>query len=229
MRVFSVLFLGVLVLSCGSVRVEWLDTSSSGESAETTYEFVNENGQIQRGGEKVEYSDDGLTAVRTTYYSIDSLPVIIAAKSVCKYDNDGRLLSREAFDPDETDDIYPKLMVDTYKYTRSRVVRIESTKEYKDGAYQTTPSWKYKERYKNGKSTKMVIYKMENGKFRRYSVIKDDNLSIGDCPLGTVLFGTKKGQREPSPMAQNTQPILSIVVLSWDFGAPAPDFSRLLS
>ena len=171
-KIVLVLIFGVLVVCCGSIRSEWVETSS-GKSTETTYEFVNENGQIQRGGEKVEYSDNGLTAVRTSYYSIDSLPVIIAAKSVCTYDEKGRLLSREAFDPDETDDIYPKLMVDAYKYTRRKVIRVESTKEYTDGAYHATPSWKYKECYRNGKYTKLVLYKMENGRFRRHSVSRE--------------------------------------------------------
>ena len=128
MRFFSVLFLGVMVISCGSARVESLDTSLSGKSTETTYEMVNENGQIQRGGEKVEYSDDGLTAVKTTYYTLDSLPTIIASRSVSTYDKKGRLIKREGFDPDETDEIHPRFSVDTYKYMGSRVVRTECTK-----------------------------------------------------------------------------------------------------
>ena len=168
-----VLLFALLVCCCGSYRGASVENLSTGEDSETTYEFVNENGQVQRGGEKVEYSDDGLTAVRTSYYSIDSLPVIIAAKSVCTYDQNGRLLSREAFDPDETDDIYPKLMVDSYKYTRRKVIRIESTKEYTDGAYHSTPSWKYKEIYRNGNLIKLVLYRMENGRFRRHCVSRD--------------------------------------------------------
>lgn len=172
MRFFSVLFLGVMVISCGSARVESLDTSLSGKSTETTYEYVNENGQIQRGGEKVEYSDDGLTAVRTSYYTLDSLPMVIAAKSVSTYDRKGRLLKCEGFDPDETDDIHPKFSVDTYKYMRRRVIRTECTKEYVDGAYETVSGWKYKERYKHGRITRTVLYRMVNGRYRRISVSK---------------------------------------------------------
>lgn len=97
----------------------------------------------------------------------------IAAKSVCTYDRKGRLLSREAFDPDYEDDIYPKLMMDVYKYTLRKVIRVESTKVYKDGEYQATPSWKYKEIYRKGRCVRTVIYKMENGKFRRHSVIRE--------------------------------------------------------
>ena len=169
-RLFALIFSGLLV-ACGSsagLQVE----RSTGRSTETTYEMVNENGQIQRGGEKVEYSDDGLTAVKTTYYTLDSLPTIIASRSVSTYDKKGRLIKREGFDPDETDEIHPRFSVDTYKYMGSRVVRTECIKEYVNGKYKTVSGWKYRERYKHGRIVRAVTYRMVNGRYRRISVSK---------------------------------------------------------
>ena len=148
----------------------WFNYDSHGRFIGNTYELVNENGQIQKGWQTTEYLDDGLQSVVTTYYQVDSLPVVISGKTVYSYDKKGRILSREAFDPDETDDVYSNYLTDTYKYRGKKVIRIESLKEYKDGSYHHEPNWKYKEKYKHGLRTKIVAYMMKDGRFRKLSV-----------------------------------------------------------
>ena len=149
---------------------DWYTFDAQGRPSNDWYETVNDNNQIQKGGNIIEYSDDGLQSVTTTYYQLDSLPAVISGKSVYRYDRKGRILSRESFDPDETDSIYPNYLTDTYKYIGNKVIRIESLKQYKDGNYHKEPSWKYKEKYKNGLRTKSVTYIMKDGKFRKHSV-----------------------------------------------------------
>ena len=95
----------------------------------------------------------------------------ITENAVHVYDKKGRILSRESYDPDETDDYHPTFITDTYKYIgRGKVIRIESKKEYRDGSYHNEPIWKYKEKYKHGLRTKIVVYMMKDGKFRKHSV-----------------------------------------------------------
>ena len=95
----------------------------------------------------------------------------ITENAVHVYDKKGRILSRELYDPDETDDDHPTFITDTYKYIgRGKRIRIESKKEYRDGSYHKEPIMKYKEKYKNGLRTKIVVYMMKDGKFRKQSV-----------------------------------------------------------
>ncbi len=95
----------------------------------------------------------------------------ITENAVLVYDKKGRILSRELYDPDETDDDHPTFITDTYKYIgRGKVIRIESKKEYRDGSYHKEPIRKYKEKYKNGLRTKIVVYMMKDGKFRKHCV-----------------------------------------------------------
>ena len=95
----------------------------------------------------------------------------ITENAVHVYDKKGRILSRELYDPDETDDDHPTFITDTYKYIgRGKVIRIESKKEYRDGSYHKEPIRKYKEKYKNGLRTKIVVYMMKDGKFLKHSV-----------------------------------------------------------
>ena len=49
-------------------------------------------------------------------------------------------------------------------------IRIESKKEYRDGSYHNEPIRKYKEKYKNGLRTKIVVYMMKDGKFHKQCV-----------------------------------------------------------
>lgn len=148
----------------------WNTYDSLGRSTGDAYILIGDNGQIKRGGLIIEYSADGLESVHTQYYQIDSLKPIILYKSVRRYDKKGRILSSEAFDPDETDDNHPTFLTDTYKYIGKKVITIESVKEYKDGSYCKEPSLKFKERYKKGLRTKIVAYRMKDGKFRKQSV-----------------------------------------------------------
>jgi len=95
----------------------------------------------------------------------------ITENAVLVYDKKGRILSRELYDPDETDDDHPTFITDTYKYIgRGKVIRIESKKEYRDGGYHNEPIRKYIEKYKNGLRTKVVAYMMKDGKFHKQSV-----------------------------------------------------------
>jgi|GEM_PF-3252189 len=95
----------------------------------------------------------------------------ITENAVLVYDKKGRILSRELYDPDETEDDHPTFITDTYKYIgRGKVIRIESKKEYRDGSYHKEPIRKYKEKYKNGLRTKIVVYMMKDGKFRKHCV-----------------------------------------------------------
>ena len=95
----------------------------------------------------------------------------ITENAVLVYDKKGRILSRELYDPDETDDNHPTFITDTYKYIgRGKRIRIESKKEYRDGSYHKEPIRKYKEKYKNGLRTKIVVYMMKDGKFLKHSV-----------------------------------------------------------
>ena len=148
----------------------WNTYDSLGRSTGNAYILVRDNGEIQKGGSRIEFSADGLESILTEYYQIDSLQPVILFKSICKYDKKGRILSREAYDPDETDDNYPTFLTDTYKYRGNKIIRIESTKEYKDGSYHKEPGIKFKEKYKHGLRTKIVAYMMKDGKFRKQSV-----------------------------------------------------------
>ena len=149
----------------------WNTYDSLGRSTGNAYILVRDNGEIQKGGSRIEFSADGLESILTEYYQIDSLQPVILLKSICKYDKKGRILSREAYDPDETDDNYPTFLTDTYKYRGNKIIRIESTKEYKYGSYHKEPGLKFKEKYKNGLRTKIVAYNMmKDGKFHKQSV-----------------------------------------------------------
>jgi len=144
---------------------------SQGRSTGYTHTIIKDDGTIQKSGQKIDYSDDGLQSVRTDYVQTNSDSKVITGKAVHVYDNKGRILSREAYDPDETDDDHPTFITDTYKYIgRGKVIRIESKKEYRDGSYHNEPIRKYKEKYKNGLRTKIVSYMMKDGKFHKQSV-----------------------------------------------------------
>ena len=107
----------------------------------------------------------------TSFLKIDNKERDITENAVHVYDKKGRILSRELYDPDETDDDHPTFITDTYKYIgRGKRIRIESKKEYRDGSYHKEPIRKYKEKYKNGLRTKIVAYMMKDGKFRKQSV-----------------------------------------------------------
>lgn len=161
---------GRLIESMTEDSHTWYTYDSLGRPTGNRYRLVDKNGQIQTGVQTTEYSDDALQSTTTTYYQVDSLPVVLSGKSVNRYDRKGRLLSRESFDPDETDNIYPNYLTDTYKYIGNTVIRIESLKEYKDGSYHMEPSWKYKETFKHGLRIKSVTYMMKDGRFRKHSV-----------------------------------------------------------
>ena len=144
---------------------------SQGRSTGYTHTIIKDDGTIQKSGQKIDYSDDGLQSVRTDYVQTNSDSNVITGKAVHVYDNKGRILSREAYDPDETDDDHPTFITDTYKYIgKGKVIRIESKKEYRDGSYHNEPIRKYKEKYKNGLRTKIVVYMMKDGKFHKQSV-----------------------------------------------------------
>ena len=144
---------------------------SQGRSTGYTHTIIKDDGTIQKSGQKIDYSDDGLQSVRTDYVQTNSDSIVITGKAIHVYDNKGRILSRELFDPDETDDDHPTFITDTYKYIGSgKVIRIESKKEYRDGSYHNEPIWKYIEKYKNGLRTKVVTYMMKDGKFHKQSV-----------------------------------------------------------
>ena len=101
----------------------------------------------------------------------DDIGMDITENALHIYDKKGRILSRELFDPDETDDDHPTFITDTYKYIgRGKVIRIESKKEYRDGSYHNEPIRKYIDKYKNGLRTKVVSYMMKDGKFHKQSV-----------------------------------------------------------
>jgi hypothetical protein len=107
----------------------------------------------------------------TSFLKKDDIGMDITENAVHVYDKKGRILSRELFDPDETDDDHPTFITDTYKYIgRGKVIRIESKKEYRDGSYHNEPIRKYIEKYKNGLRTKVVAYMMKDGKFHKQSV-----------------------------------------------------------
>ena len=78
----------------------WYSFDAQGRPAGDNYEFVNDNDQIQRGGNIIEYSDDGLKCERTSYYQIDTLPKVISGKRIEMYDNKGRIISSQPYDPD---------------------------------------------------------------------------------------------------------------------------------
>ena len=144
---------------------------SQGRYTGYTHTIKRDDGTIQKSCQKIEYSDDGLQSVRTDYVQTSSDSIVITGKAVHVYDNKGRILSRELFDPDETDDDHPTFITDTYKYIgRGKVIRIESKKEYRDGSYHNEPIRKYIEKYKNGLRTKVVAYMMKDGKFHKQSV-----------------------------------------------------------
>lgn len=144
---------------------------SQGRSTGYTHTIIKDDGTIQKSGQKIDYSDDGLQSVRTDYVQTNSDSKVITGKAIHVYDNKGRILSREAYDPVETDDDHPTFITDTYKYIgKGTVIRIESKKEYRDGSYHKEPIRKYKEKYKNGLRTKIVVYMMKDGKFHKQSV-----------------------------------------------------------
>jgi hypothetical protein len=149
----------------------WYTYDSQGRSTGFTNIVMGDDSTTQKSGLKIEYSGDGLKSVMTSYDVIETDSLIISSKSVCRYDKKGRILNREAYDPDETDDNHPTFITDTYKYIgKNKVIRIESKKEYRDGNYHNEPIRKYKEKYKNGLRTKIVAYMMKDGKFRKQSV-----------------------------------------------------------
>ncbi len=107
----------------------------------------------------------------TSFLKKDDIGMDITENALHIYDKKGRILSRELFDPDETDDDHPTFITDTYKYIgRGKVIRIESKKEYRDGSYHNEPIRKYIDKYKNGLRTKVVSYMMKDGKFHKQSV-----------------------------------------------------------
>ncbi len=128
---------------------------------------------------KIKSSDGSVRSYRligdewkeTSFLKKDDIGMDITENAVHVYDKKGRILSRELYDPDETDDDHPTFITDTYKYIgRGKVIRIESKKEYRDGSYHKEPIRKYKEKYKNGLRTKIVVYMMKDGKFHKQSV-----------------------------------------------------------
>ena len=149
----------------------WYTYDSQGRSTGFTNIVMGGDSANQKSGLKIEYSGDGLKSAMTSYDVIETDSLIISSKSVCRYDKKGRILSREAYDPDETDDNHPTFITDTYKYIgKNKVIRIESKKEYRDGSYHNEPIRKYIEKYKNGLRTKIVAYMMKDGKFHKQSV-----------------------------------------------------------
>lgn len=128
---------------------------------------------------KIKSSDGSVRSYRlvgdewkeTSFLKKDDIGMDITENAVHVYDKKGRILSRELYDTDETDDDHPTFITDTYKYIgKGTVIRIESKKEYRDGSYHKEPIRKYKEKYKNGLRTKIVVYMMKDGKFRKQSV-----------------------------------------------------------
>ena len=155
------------------------------DSSWTEYE-IRRNGQttdtietINSIKRKIKSSDGSVRSYRlvgdewkeTSFLKIDDIGMDITENAVHVYDKKGRILSRELYDPDETDDDHPTFITDTYKYIgKGTVIRIESKKEYRDGSYHKEPIRKYKEKYKKGLRTKIVVYMMEDGKFHKQCV-----------------------------------------------------------
>lgn len=155
------------------------------DSSWTEYE-IRRNGQttdtietINSIKRKIKSSDGSVRSYRligdewkeTSFLKKDDIGMDITENAVHVYDKKGRILSRELYDPDETDDDHPTFITDTYKYIgRGKVIRIESKKEYRDGSYHKEPIRKYNEKYKNGLRTKIVVYMMKDGKFHKQSV-----------------------------------------------------------
>lgn len=155
------------------------------DSSWTEYE-IKRNGQttdtietINSIKRKIKSSDGSVRSYRligdewkeTSFLKKDDIGMDITENAVHVYDKKGRILSRELYDPDETDDDHPTFITDTYKYIgRGKVIRIESKKEYRDGSYHKEPIRKYNEKYKNGLRTKIVVYMMKDGKFHKQSV-----------------------------------------------------------
>lgn len=150
----------------------WYTYDSQGRSTGNTYIRTGENNQLQRGGRRIEYSDDGSKSVIIEYLQIDSLPTIISSKSIIEYDKKGRIINRESYDPDESDNIYPSFVTDSYQYTPRGVIRIESSKEYRDGSYHNEAIMKYKEKYKHGLRTKLIVYKRKDDRFIAQTINK---------------------------------------------------------
>ena len=105
-----------------------------------------------------------------SYYNLDMLNKYVSDALICEYDNKGRIISSQPRLTDETQDYHPSYLSDTFRYTRRGVTRIEYSNTYSDSCYHKEPSWKYKEKYKNGLRTKSVTYIMKDGKFRKHSV-----------------------------------------------------------
>ena len=155
------------------------------DSSWTEYE-IKRNGQttdtietINSIKRKIKSSDGSVRSYRligdewkeTSFLKKDDIGMDITENALHIYDKKGRILSRELFDPDETDDDHPTFITDTYKYIgRGKVIRIESKKEYRDGSYHNEPIRKYIDKYKNGLRTKVVSYMMKDGKFHKQSV-----------------------------------------------------------
>ena len=170
----------------------WYSFDAQGRPAGDNYEFVNDNDQIQRGGNIIEYSDDGLKCERTSYYQIDTLPKVISGKRIEMYDNKGRIISSQPYDPDETDDNHPTLLSHTYQYTRRGETRIEYINNYYDGSYHKEPSIMYKIRYRHGLESKCVIYTMKDGKFTPQSVNKMKYDVRAGVPLKAIVYDPRE-------------------------------------
>ena len=99
------------------------------DSSWTEYE-IRRNGQttdtietINSSSRRIKSSDGSVRSYRlvgdewkeTSFLKTDEIDRDITGKAVHVYDSKGRTLSRELFDPDETDDDHPTFITDTYK------------------------------------------------------------------------------------------------------------------
>lgn len=171
----------------------WYTYDSQGRSTGFTNIVMGGDSATQKSGLKIEYSGDGLKSVMTSYDVIETDSLIISSKSVCRYDKKGRILSREAYDPDETDDNHPTFITDTYKYIgKNKVIRIESKKEYRDSCYYEEPVLKYKECFKRGLRTKYIVYTIKDGKFRKKNVNKWKYDFHSKKPLKSISYNPRE-------------------------------------
>jgi len=116
----------------------------------------------------VTYSSDSLQSTHLEIFRTADAPDLLVSKTINRYDEQGRKISEEQFDPDETDDVYPNLCKYTYRYT-GRCKKVTSrVMKFENGEYTESACQKRKTVYnRRGLETKAVDYDVKNGRTSR--------------------------------------------------------------
>ena len=139
--------------------------------------------------DSVTYSSDSLQVTYFHIYRKADAPDSILFKVVYRYDDKGRKISQEHFDPDETDYEYHTLFKNTYQYTRRSEKVTQQVMKYGNGEYTEEPRYKYKIVYnRSGLEKKRVEYDGKYGRLARTSrVIWKYDRKTGD-PLKRTRY-----------------------------------------